>query len=174
VGHLHAGQVAEQHAVAVQRALGRAGRAGGEDHHRRIVGTGILGVNSDAHRPRAGGNRRPRPRPVDGDQQFEQRQPRRQPGHLRKPGRIRDHGLGARRVQPVFQRFDAEEQRQRHRDRAELVDRHMGDGRLEGLRQEQRHPVAAHNALRSQRVGEGIGAGSQFAIGEAAASPSAR
>jgi hypothetical protein len=35
------GQMAEQHAMAVQRALRLAGGAGGVDHHRRIVGAGI-------------------------------------------------------------------------------------------------------------------------------------
>ena len=39
---LDAWQVAKQHAVAVQRAFRRAGRAGREDHHRRIVGRGRL------------------------------------------------------------------------------------------------------------------------------------
>ena len=39
-----AGQMSEQHAMAVQRALGLAGGARGVDHHRRIVGRGIDGA----------------------------------------------------------------------------------------------------------------------------------
>ena len=37
VGEGEAGQVPGEHPVAVQRALRRAGRAGGEDHQRRVV-----------------------------------------------------------------------------------------------------------------------------------------
>jgi hypothetical protein len=41
VRDLDAGQVPEQHAMGVQRALGRPGRARGVDHQRRIVGGGV-------------------------------------------------------------------------------------------------------------------------------------
>ena len=40
---LDAGQMAEQHAMGVQRALRRPGGAGGIDHHRRIVGVVATG-----------------------------------------------------------------------------------------------------------------------------------
>ena len=41
VGHLHAGQVTEEHAVGVQHALRLAGRAGGVDDDGRVVGGGV-------------------------------------------------------------------------------------------------------------------------------------
>ena len=52
----------------------------------------------------------------------------------------RDVGLGI--DEPVLERIGAEQERQRHGDRAELVDRDVGDDRLGPLRQDQRDLVA--------------------------------
>ena len=59
-------------------------------------------------------------------------------------------------LQPVAQRIDAEQDRQRHRDRAELVDRDMAGGGLRRLRQQHRDAVAARDAVRGERVGEPV------------------
>ena len=49
-------------------------------------------------------------------------------------------------VEPVLERLGAEQHRQRHRHRAELVDRHVRDRRFEALRQQNRDPVAPLHA----------------------------
>jgi len=43
VRQLHAGQMPEQHAMRMERALRLSGRAGGIDDQRRIFGSGIRG-----------------------------------------------------------------------------------------------------------------------------------
>ena len=54
------------------------------------------------------------------------------------------------------ERVAAERRAQRHRDRAELVDRDVGDHGLGPLREDQRDPVARRDALRGERVREPV------------------
>ena len=74
---LDAGQMAEQHAMRVQRALRLAGGAGGVDHHRRIVGGVSAGVKSDDARAsvvaRSRARRRRRRRATSTQRQLRQR-----------------------------------------------------------------------------------------------------
>ena len=51
--------------------------------------------------------------------------------------------LASELIEPVLERLGAEQERQRHRDRAELVDRDVRDDRFRPLRQDQRDLVAA-------------------------------
>ena len=124
VRHLDAGQVTEQHAMGMQRALRRPGGAGGVDHHRRIVrrGRDRREVGRSARDGLVRDRARPRPArrstaPARG------RQVAADLGELGEPRRVGDDGLRAGVLQPVAQRVDAEQDRERHRDRAELVDR---------------------------------------------------
>ena len=75
---------------------------------------------------------------------------------LGEPLRVGDDGLHARVRQTVAQRIDAEQDRERHGDCAELVDRDMPDRRLRRLRQQHRDAIAARHAVRRKRVGEPV------------------
>ncbi len=57
-------------------------------------------------------------------------------------GCVRNHHLGAAVVKPVFDRFRAEQRKQRQRDRTEPVGRKMGDDGFGALRQQDADPVA--------------------------------
>ena len=157
VRHLDTRHVAEQHAMRVQRALGLAGGAGGEDHQRGIVrrGVGRRELVGRA-RDRLVQAERALARSVDREHQRKLRQRGARLGQLRQPLRVGDDGLHAGVLQPVGQRIDAEQNRQRHRDRAHLVDRDMPGGRLRRLRQQHRDAVAARDAVRGERVGEPV------------------
>lgn len=165
--HLEAGHMAEQHAVAVQRALRRARRAGRIDHHGRIVGAAVDG-GEGAGVPgkkimeilRVGIARR-----LGRDDDVERRQVLPDGLQAFEAEAVGDDGLRLGILQPEGKGIGAEEQGQRQGDGAALVDRDMGDHRLEALRQQDRHPIAPADAFRLQRRGEGVRAGGKFAIG---------
>jgi len=70
---------------------------------------------------------------------------------------IDDHDFGFAVLQPVFERVRPEQDRQRHRDRAELVARNVDDRRFRALRQDQRDPVAFFYAQRAQHIRQQVG-----------------
>ena len=116
VADLHPRQVAREHPVPVQRALGRARGAGGVDQDRRIVRPGLHQGKRPAARPR-----RAQVLAVRGClhaqdvPQHGQRVP--QPRQRRRPGRIGDRRRGARAAEPVHQRLRPEQPRERQRHR---------------------------------------------------------
>ena len=111
------------------------------------------------------------PAAVDHDDGFQFRQASADHVDLGEAGRIGDDRPDPCRLQPVFERLDAEQQRQRHGNGAELVDGDMGDGRLEALRQEQRDAVAAPHASGAQGIGKGVGTPGKLAECEPLGAP---
>ena len=157
VRHLHARQMPEHDAVPVQRTLRRPGGAGGEDHQRGIVRRGGGGCELIRRaRDRLVQAERAIARAVDGENNRQVRQLLADLGKLREPLRVGDGGPHARVLQPVAQRIDTEQDRKRHRDRTELVDRDMPGGGFRCLRQQHRDAVAARDAVRCERVGEPV------------------
>ena len=144
----HARQVPRQHPVAVQRALGRAGGAGGVDEQGRVVGPRI-------DRLEAVGGPLDHVPEVLRDHGRERRQVER--GNLPAAFRVGDERLRAGMAEPVGQRFLAEKREERQRHRAELVGGEMGKPGLDALPQQHRHPVAAPDARGGERVGQPAG-----------------
>ena len=161
---LDAGQVADQHAMRVQRAFGLAGGAGGVDHHRRIVGGGIDGREL---------RRRPRQQfgkaagavafAVDRQHAVKIRHFAANAVELGEPLRVGQQRPGAGILQAIGQRIRAEQHGDRQGDGAELVDRDMRGRHFRRLRQHDGDAVAALDALRAQHVGETIGGFAQGA-----------
>ena len=172
VRHLDAGQVSQKHPVAVQRALGRTCRPRGEDHHRRVVGTGVLGCEV---RPMVAGQPSETGRrtvvAIGRHDRLEHGQARQDRLQLGEPRGIGHHRLHAGCLETIFQRLDAKQQRQRHRDRAELVGRDMGNRRLEALRHQHRYPVAAADSRCAQPVSERVRSPRERAICQVARRP---
>ena len=166
MGEGEARQMAGQHAMGVQRALGRAGGARGEDHQRRIVGERIHHVERLAvlrHDRRqvfrvAGGA-------VRAEDGGEGGQGRADLGEPRQAGGIGDDGLRARSSKPIAQRIDAEERCQRHGDGAELVGGEMADNGLYRLGEKQGDAIAGRDAAGAERMGERVRLPLEFAIG---------
>jgi hypothetical protein len=161
-----AAEVADQRAVRDQRPLGRAGGAAGVDQHRGVVGavaTAAKRADSRASAVRSNPGRRAFGR-ADRDHRAQGRTRwRARPAARRRP-LVDDRHLGFAVVQPVLQRLAAEEHRQRHRDRAQAVDRDVRDGRLEALRHHDGHAVAACHAEPRQRVRQPVGGLVQLAV----------
>ncbi len=155
--------MAQQHAVGVQRALRVAGGAGGVDHHRRIVGRRVGGLEAIARQGQqifiAVGVRR---FALDGD-------PVAQVGdlvahgiHRRQPLGRADQGDRRAVGQAVGEGVRPEQGEQRDRDRAQLVDGEMRLRRLEALRQQDADPVAGLNPQAHKRVRQAVGARTQI------------
>ena len=85
-------------------------------------------------------------------------------GQLGGAGKIRDHDLRAGILQPVFQRFLAEQREQRDRYRAELQSGDVGIGGFRALRQQNADAVAGQDAAARQKVGELVGKAAQVRI----------
>ncbi len=77
-------------------------------------------------------------------------------GHVGQRLRIDERDLRFRVVQPEFERVGAEQERQRHGDRAEAIDRDVRDDGLGALRKDQRDLVAARDTHRRQRIREAV------------------
>ena len=89
-----------------------------------------------------------------------------EPVELCQALRIGDERPGAGILQPVGERLRPEQQRERQRHRRKLVDRDMRDHGLGRLRQQDRDPVAAVDAVRTQRIGEPVRLRPQRAIAD--------
>ena len=153
---------------ACSAPLGWPGGAGGVDHHRRIVGRGgdrrEIGRGA---RERLGKAERAVARSVDRQDELEVRQlALRDLGDLGEPLRVGDQRLGAGILQAIGERVGAEQDRERQRDRAELVDRDVDGRDLRRLRQQDRDAVAARDAVRGQRVGEPVRGLAQPAVAD--------
>ncbi|TAN51940.1 MAG: hypothetical protein EPN19_11665, partial [Betaproteobacteria bacterium] len=151
-------QVADEHAVRVQRALGRAGGAAGVDDERRILRAGV-GAGEMAARPAeqrlpvvdaglaraAGADHVPQrgKAPTDGEQ-------------LRQRRRLDDRDARCGVIHAVFECVRPEQVAERQRDRAHLEDRHVGDRGLGTLRQDEGDALAALHAECGERVGEPV------------------
>lgn len=145
--HLHARQMADQHPVRMQRALGRSRRAGRIDHHRRLVGIGVARVQLRYLAQHHGIEAEHIPvRSVGRDDQRQARHVTPDRGQLGDPGRVGDEGPRARILEPVTQRVGAEQGGERQRDGADLVNRHMRDRHRRPLRQEDRDAVPCADA----------------------------
>ncbi len=143
--------------MPVQRALRLARRAGGEDHQRGIVRRGVDRREiAGCARDRLGETQRALARPVDRQDERERRQLIANLAQLGEPLRIGDDRLHAGIPQPVAQRIDAEQDRERHRDRAELVDRDVSGGGFRCLRQQHRDAIAARDPVGDKRIGEAV------------------
>ena len=165
-----AGQVADQRAVRHQRALRGAGRAAGVDQQRRI-----LGQRRHEREAVAGLRQQRAPRVAfavalaDDDQVLQRgtvRADRRERG---QGAGVDDRDDGVAVLQAVLERVGPEQQRQRHRHRAHLVDGHVRHDGLGALRQDDRDAVTGLHAERLQRVGEAVGVGLQRGVGVRAA-----
>ena len=82
-----------------------------------------------------------------------------------EPLRVGDQRPGAGILQPVGDRVDAEQHRERQRDGAELVDGDVDRRDLRRLRQQDRDAVAARNAVGGEHIGEPVRGLAQRAIG---------
>jgi hypothetical protein len=157
--------------VRDQRSLRWAGRPAGVDQHRGIVGGRLLG---DEPGPLGGDD----PAPVeialpfggaDRDDRGEPRTRRSRLAHVGDAALVDDREKRLAVVDAVLERVGAEQHRQRHRDRAEAVERDVRDRGLEALRQDQRDAVAAADASLAQRRGEPVGVAIELAVGEVGA-----
>ncbi len=88
------------------------------------------------------------------DDVLEVRQLGRERAHVVVAAGVDDRDARAAVAQPVLERLGAEQDRERQRYRAELVDREVRDDGFDRLRQHDRNAVAAADAVRAQRVGE--------------------
>ena len=79
------------------------------------------------------------------------------------PVRMYHGGARAAVAQPILERFRPEQDRERQRNRAELVDREVRDHGFDRLRQHDRDPVAALDTARTQRIGEPVRHGLELA-----------
>ena len=145
---LEAGDMAEQDPMSMQRALRRPRRSRRVDHHRRIIRHRIGGGKTVHWRLRKRGKTDPvLPFAIHQHNRFQIRQLPADRCNLFITETIGDNSHGTRIAQPVFKRFDAEEQRQRQRDGTQLVNARMRDCRLETLRQKDRHAISGPDTL---------------------------
>ncbi len=160
--HLDIGQMAEQHAVAVQRALRIAGGARGVDDDRRVI-AGCIDrleffrsvLDRSPERPTARLGR------IGDDIDVAQlRQPVADLDQLLPAADVGDDRLGAGIVEAIFERVLAEQREQRHRHQPRTKRGKVHNRQFYGLRQEHRDTVATDEAIVLQHIGEttrGIG-----------------
>ena len=159
VRELEAGQVAGQHAVAVERALRRAGRAGGVDEQR-----GRVRRRRGRREVGRGGGEQGVEVVVDVDRDAVEAEL----GRALERRALGDDRARLRATKAHAERIAAEGRAQRHHDRAELVDRDMGDHGLGPLREDQRHPVARATPLAASAFASRLDASRQLAEGDRA------
>ena len=133
-----------------ERALRRPGRARGVDDQRRRVGRGRDRLEA------IGGGREQRGQlAVDVDRL-----------HALELA-VGEHDRRIRVAEPHRHRVRAEPRRERHRDRAQLVDGDVRDRRLGPLRQRDPDAIALADPLRPQRVREPVRVVRELAEGDA-------
>ena len=152
-------QVADQALMRHQRALGRAGGSAGVDQQRRVDAAcrrwreswrRPLEDVAPFQRPRAAGA-------GNADDVAQEPKSLTDRRNILDRGSVDEHDLGLGIVQPVFERVGTEQERQGHRDRAQLVAGDVRDRGLGPLRQDDRDLVAAAHIQRGERVGQPIG-----------------
>mmetsp|Transcript_53761 Transcript_53761/g.126787 ORF Transcript_53761/g.126787 Transcript_53761/m.126787 type:complete len:404 (-) Transcript_53761:79-1290(-) len=162
-----AAQVADECALRDQCALGVAGGAAGVDQDGRVSRLGRHGLEArrlglDGLHP---GQFVAVHRAFTDDEEAAQRRATRLDLAQRRQclaGGDGEHGTAV--LQPELQRLGAEQHRQRHGHRADLLDGDVGHGRLEALRQHDGHAVAAAHPLGQQRVRQPVGRALQLRI----------
>ena len=165
-GH-EAGQVADQHAVRQQGALGRAGGARRIEQDGRVLGARLDRLEGGGL---AGQQGAPRQHPLVGEaypDDLPQRRAAIQRGQDIAAGAFVDHGharLGV--TQALLERVGTEQGGKRQDDGADAVDGHVGDHGFRPLAQHDGHAVAAAHPHADQPVGELVGG-----LGQAAVSP---
>ena len=154
VRQLHPGQVPEQHAVGMQRALRLSGGARRVDDQRRVVLCRI------GRREMVAGALQGRPEqpvsPAIAVDHQDCRELRQAARHLREVFAVGNEGPGAAVGEAMLERVGAELDKEGHRHGAQLVDRQMRDRGLRPLRQEDPDPVAGPDAEPGQRVGAAV------------------
>ena len=158
VRELDARQMAQQRAVGVQRALGRARGPGGVDEQR-----GVVGARRRGHEPLIAARQQvveavgPAVPAGGGHHNVPQR---RQAFQYRlDPGQcvvVHDHETGAAVTQPVFEGVWTEQAGHRNGYGAQLVRREVGHGSFGPLRQDDSDPVASSYAEPRQGVGQPV------------------
>ena len=156
---LERGHLTKHDPLGVEDALWIAGRTGGVDQERRILGARrhrgeLIRCRFDGAPERGLAGKR-----IAADDHHRQRTGTvgKRLAHLRRVRSRRDHRLRLRVAQPVPQRVGAEQRRQRERDRSHPEQAHVGDARLERLRVDDSDDVAAADAQPDHHVGKPVG-----------------
>ena len=163
VHHLDIGEMAEQHAMRMQRALGISGRARGIDDDGGIVARGVdhgevVGRLLDLAPERFCAAACV----ADHIDILQVRQPIANFRQLLKTAFVGDDGLGAGVLKAELQRVLAEQREQRHRDETGTERGQMRDRQFQRLRQEHRDAIAAHQSVGLQHIGEAAAVAAQL------------
>jgi hypothetical protein len=157
--------------VRDQRSLRRPGRAAGVDEDRGIVGLGLRGGE-----PPALCRERLYPvdvalpcRRADGHHRRQLRAERPRGDDVGDAAFVDDRQAHLAVVDAVLERVGAEQHRQRHRNRAEAIQRNVRDRGLEALRQDERDAIAAPDTELAQRGGKPVGVAVELAVAEVGA-----
>lgn len=164
---LEAGEMTEQHAMPVQRTFGWPGRPRGVDHQRRIVWLrhgGLEAAHAVCQCTKRNGAGLIAPFCKHDQSQFRQFVAASYKPFIAEA--IGDDRCCARILEAISKRLDAEEQCQRQRDGAHLVNSRMGDRRLKALRQEDSNAIAGAHAVRGKAAGKGGRARCERTIGK--------
>ena len=161
--HLDIGEMAEQHAMRMQRALGISGRARGIDDDGGIVARGVdhgevVGRLLDLAPERFCAAACV----ADHIDILQVRQPIANFRQLLKTAFVGDDGLGAGVLKAELQRVLAEQREQRHRDETGTERGQMRDRQFQRLRQEHRDAIAAHQSVGLQHIGEAAAVAAQL------------
>ena len=157
VGKFDARQMAEQHAMGVQRALGRAGGTGSINHQRAIVGAGQCRREFGARAGKRGmkilGAGRA---PVE--RQYEVDAIARRVGlaEFSQALSVGDQRARAGIFEPISDGLNPEQHGERQRDRAKLVDSDVAQCDRRTLRQQDGDPIAARDPAGGEHIGEPI------------------
>ena len=154
---LDAGKMTDQHTMGVQGAFRRTGRARGIDHQRGVVGRGGDGrelvSRAREHRVKILGAVR---RAIDRQHELEVGHGGAGARELFQSLGVGDQRPGAGILQAIGDRLVPEQDRQRQRDRAELVDGDVARRHRRSLRQQDRDPITAPDAMGRERIGEPV------------------
>ncbi len=103
---------------------------------------------------------------IDGNDVFKHGRTGAQRTRFRDPKRIGNQQSRTGIREPISNGINSEQSRERHRNRADLVDGEMGDRHIAALGQMDRHTVTPANSQREQRLGKTVGGSLHLAIGD--------
>ena len=167
VRKLDAGKMTDQHAMGVQGAFRRTGRARGIDHQRGVVGPGgDRGEFAAARASTAWKSSAPSAAPSTDSTSSRSGSGGAGARELFQSLGVGDQRPGAGILQAIGDRLVPEQDRQRQRDRAELVDGDVARGHRRSLRQQDRDPIATPDAMGRERIGEPVRALAQRAVAD--------